>query len=79
MTIDKIKARNYNLDSKNPNSADAAHGDPVLLLEKYRSHQAEIATLRAQLKSGLENTLKWPPRCWSILTTCLPHRKMWSN
>jgi hypothetical protein len=37
---------------------DAAHGDPVLMLEKYRKHQAEISNLRASLKSELESALK---------------------
>jgi hypothetical protein len=37
---------------------DAAHGDPVLMLEKYRKHQEEIARLRASLKSELESALK---------------------
>ena len=58
MTIDEIKARNFNLDIKNPNTVDAAHADPSVLLEKYRKHQAEIATLRGNLKSELEKALK---------------------
>ena len=32
MPIDEIKARNYNLDIKNPNAEDPSHGDPVELL-----------------------------------------------
>jgi type I restriction enzyme M protein len=56
--IDEIKARNYNLDIKNPNTVDAAHTDPAVLLEKYRKHQDEIALLRANLKSELEKALK---------------------
>jgi len=56
--IEEIKARNYNLDIKNPSTVDAAHGDPVLMLEKFRKHQAEIANLRASLKSELESALK---------------------
>jgi type I restriction enzyme M protein len=58
VSIAEIKARNYNLDIKNPSTVDAAHGDPVLMLEKYRKHQEEIDTLRASLKSELENALK---------------------
>ena len=58
MSIEEIKARNYNLDIKNPSTVDASHGDPVLMLEKYRKHQEEIANLRASLKSELENALK---------------------
>ncbi len=56
--IEEIKARNYNLDIKNPATVDAAHGDPLLLLEKYRKHQDEIASLRARLKTELENALQ---------------------
>ena len=58
MSIEEVKARNYNLDIKNPSTVDAAHGDPVLMLEKYRKHQAEIASLRASIKSELESALK---------------------
>ena len=58
VTIDEIKARNFNLDIKNPNTVDAAHTDPSVLLEKYRKHQAEIATLRGDLKSELEKALR---------------------
>jgi type I restriction enzyme M protein len=58
VSIEEIKARNYNLDIKNPSTVDAAHGDPVLMLEKYRKHQAEIASLRASIKSELESALK---------------------
>ena len=58
VTIDEIKARNFNLDIKNPNTVDAAHIDPSVLLEKYRKHQAEIATLRGDLKNELEQALR---------------------
>jgi type I restriction enzyme M protein len=58
VSIEDIKARNYNLDIKNPATVDAAHGDPVLMLEKFRKHQAEIATLRASIKSELESAFK---------------------
>ena len=46
VTIDEIKARNYNLDIKNPNSIDAAHGDPARLLADYRRLEGEIAAAR---------------------------------
>ena len=58
VTIDEIKARNFNLDIKNPNTEDAAHADPSVLLEKYRKHQAEIGALRGNLKSELEKALR---------------------
>ncbi len=58
VTIDEIKARNYNLDIKNPNAPDAAHGDPEQLLALYQKHQAEAVALRAALKAELEEALK---------------------
>jgi type I restriction enzyme M protein len=53
VTIDEIKARSYNLDVKNPNSVDAAHGDPARLLADYHRLEAEIAAARAALKAEL--------------------------
>ena len=58
VTIDEIKARNYNLDIKNPNSIDAAHGDPARLLADYRRLEAEIAAARAALKAELMAALE---------------------
>ncbi|TAH51762.1 MAG: SAM-dependent DNA methyltransferase [Chloroflexota bacterium] len=58
VSIADIKARNYNLDCKNPNTADAAHGDPAQMLAAYQTHQAEIAALRAALKAELEQALQ---------------------
>ena len=51
--IEVIKARNYNLDIKNPTNSDPTHGDPLTLLTAYRALQAEIATDRAALKAEL--------------------------
>ncbi|MFZ2616630.1 MAG: class I SAM-dependent DNA methyltransferase [Anaerolineae bacterium] len=59
--IADIKARNYNLDIKNPNSVDAAHGDPVRLLADSRRLEAEIAAARAALKAELLTALERPP------------------
>jgi len=58
VSIEEIKARNYNLDIKNPNVIDPTHVDPSLLLANYQKHLAEINDLRAKLKSELENALK---------------------
>lgn len=55
--VEQIKARNYNLDIKNPNRLDAAHGDPGLLIERYRQLQGEIAAQRAALRAALEGCL----------------------
>ena len=58
VTIAEIKARNYNLDIKNPNSVDASHGDPARLLADYRRLEAEIAAARATLKAELMAALE---------------------
>ncbi len=53
VTIDEIKARNYNLDISNPNTMDEDHGDPDELLLKYKSLQQEIGATRDSLKKEL--------------------------
>ena len=58
VSIDEIKARNYNLDIKNPNIEAVLHGDPAKLLAKYQAHLSEIAALRATLKAELEAALR---------------------
>ncbi|TGC09449.1 type I restriction-modification system subunit M [Methanolobus halotolerans] len=58
VTIDDIKANNYNLDIKNPNVEDIDHGDPEELLAKYKSLLSDISktrnTLKAELMAALE-------------------------
>ena len=44
-----IKARNYNLDIKNPHSPDAVTHDPEELLADYAALQAKIGETRAKL------------------------------
>jgi type I restriction enzyme M protein len=61
VSFDEIKARGYNLDIKNPNSVDAAHGDPARLLADYRRLEAEIAAARAALKAELMAALERTP------------------
>ena len=58
MDIETIKARNYNLDIKNPNVEDPSHGDPVKLLAKYQTLQAEISAARAALRDELAAALE---------------------
>lgn len=53
-----IKARNYNLDIKNPHSPDAIIHDPDELLRNYAAMQADIAALRGQLKDILGEALQ---------------------
>ena len=52
--IDEIKARNYNLDIKNPHVAEQVNHDPEKLLKKYAKQQQEISNLRDQLKAILD-------------------------
>jgi len=53
VSVEDIKANNYNLDTKNPNKADEDHGDPVELLAKYKKLLAEVAETRDTLKLEL--------------------------
>lgn len=55
--IVEIKARNYNLDIKNPHIGEQVSYDPDELLEKYAKQQQEIAGLRDQLKTILAEAL----------------------
>lgn len=53
-----IKARNYNLDIKNPHSPDAVVHDPDELLADYASLQQKIADTRDQLRGVLAAALE---------------------
>ena len=55
--IDEIKARNYNLDFKNPHTIALAHGDPQELLAKLEQDEQKTAALRDQLKTILAEAL----------------------
>ncbi|TVL20450.1 restriction endonuclease subunit M [Shewanella xiamenensis] len=55
--IDEIIARNFNLDIKNPHVGEQISHDPDELLVRYATEQAEIQTLRDQLKAILGNAL----------------------
>jgi type I restriction enzyme M protein len=57
VTINEIKARNYNLDFKNPHVIADDHGDPAELLAKLEQSESETAKLRDKLKSILEEAL----------------------
>ena len=50
VSVDDIKARNYNLDIKNPHVGEQVSHDPEELLKLYATQQQEIAKLRDQLK-----------------------------
>ncbi len=55
--IDEIKARNYNLDVKNPHTMTDDHGDPHELLAKLEQDEQKTDSLRDQLKSILAEAL----------------------
>lgn len=55
--IDQIKARNYNLDFRNPNEIDAVHEDPEVLLGRLREDEREVDTIREQLRAILAEAL----------------------
>ena len=57
MSVEDIRADNYNLDSKDPHAAEEAGHDPEELLTKYECQQAEIQKLRDQLKDILAEAL----------------------
>jgi type I restriction enzyme M protein len=57
VSLDEIKARNYNLDFKNPHTVEEEHGDPAELLAKLAESEAETARLRDRLKAILEEAL----------------------
>ena len=57
VSIDEIKARNYNLDIKNPHDPGGEDHDPDQLLADYAQLQGEIAATRDQLKAILSSAL----------------------
>jgi type I restriction enzyme M protein len=57
VSIDDIKARNYNLDIKNPHVGEQISHDPEELLKVYSKQQKEISSLRDQLKNILAEAL----------------------
>ena len=57
VSIDDIKARNYNLDIKNPHVGEQISHDPDELLAQYQRQLNEIAETRAALKRELAAAL----------------------
>lgn len=55
--IEDIKARNYNLDVKNPHTVADDHGDPQELLAKLEQDEQQTAVFREQLKTILTEAL----------------------
>jgi type I restriction enzyme M protein len=57
VSLADIKARNYNLDIKNPHVGVQISHDPDELLRKYEQQQKSIGSLRDQLKAILSEAL----------------------
>ncbi len=57
VSIDDIKARNYNLDIKNPHVVETEIHDPEVLLTMYAEQQQQIQAIRDQLKGILSVAL----------------------
>ena len=57
VSIDDIKAGNFNLDLKNPHNSDEGPGDVDALLPEYEALLQQIADTRGQLKAQLEAAL----------------------
>ncbi|MFB2775274.1 type I restriction-modification system subunit M [Shewanella xiamenensis] len=57
VSIDTIIERNFNLDIKNPHVGEQISHDPDELLARFATEQAEIQTLRDQLKAILGDAL----------------------
>ena len=57
VSIEDIKARNYNLDIKNPHEGEQVSHDPDELLAKYEQQQSEIQEIRHQLRDILADAL----------------------
>ncbi len=58
VSVEDIKARNYNLDCKNPHVGEQVSHDPVQLLAEYARMQDGIHGLREQLKAVLAEVLE---------------------
>lgn len=58
VSIEDIIARNYNLDIKNPHVREVISYDPEELLSNYAQQQAQVQSLRDQLKSILADALE---------------------
>jgi type I restriction enzyme M protein len=55
---EEIKANNYNLDIKNPNTPQEENGDPDKLLAEYQDLLADIAHTRDKLRDELAQALE---------------------
>jgi type I restriction enzyme M protein len=58
VSIEDIKARNYNLDIKNPRNVEEGPGDADDLLREYKEAAAAAAKIRDQLRAELAKALE---------------------
>jgi len=58
VAAEEIKARNYNLDCKNPHAPELESHDPEKLLIDYQAMQEQIASTREQLKNIIAAALE---------------------
>lgn len=58
VSIDEIKARNYNLDFKNPKKEIYNHKEPEVLLTEYKDVLKDLADKQNELKSELASILR---------------------
>ncbi|MFC0028019.1 N-6 DNA methylase [Micromonospora chaiyaphumensis] len=58
VSIDEIKARNYNLDVRNPSGAEGSRVDPKVALTQYRSHRAAFLITLNEVQDLLREGLK---------------------
>ncbi len=57
VSVEEIKANNYNLDIKNPHRVDAEHADLDEMLEDYQKLMTELNDVRSKLKFELMEAL----------------------
>jgi type I restriction enzyme M protein len=57
ISIEEVKARNYNLDFKNPHTASSDHGNPEELLVELVASDQRTKAIRDQIKAILEKAL----------------------
>ena len=57
ISADEIKARGYNLDISNPHTGEEDNGDPESILAELTAVEAEVKSVREQLKEILAEAL----------------------
>ena len=57
ISADEIKARGYNLDISNPYTGEEDYGDPESILAELTAAEAEVKSVREQLKGILAEAL----------------------